>query len=100
MQSDLTTLLDPISSGANYKVEPNMKLVVLNAVAFAINFIVVGLSNFGVWGRTNADLSDSIPTLVTPIGYAFSIWGVIFISETIFVVWQSLPKKQKKSISP
>jgi hypothetical protein len=39
----------------------------------------------------NAVLSEKYQTLVTPIGWAFSIWGPIFISQAIFTVIQMLP---------
>ncbi|KAG5191764.1 hypothetical protein JKP88DRAFT_230700 [Tribonema minus] len=68
------------------------RAVTANVVAFALNFAVVGASNFGLWGKTNKDVSDSIPTLTTPAAYAFSIWGLIFTSETALVVWQALPR--------
>jgi hypothetical protein len=29
------------------------RAAIINAVAFAVNFAVVGLSNFGTWGKTN-----------------------------------------------
>jgi len=45
----------------------------------------------GVFGMTNTDLSKKYQTIVTPIGWAFSIWGPIFIWEGIFAVAQMVP---------
>lgn len=73
------------------------RLVTANVLAFILNFAVVGASNFGLWGKTNKDVSDSMPTLTTPAGYAFGIWGVIFTSETALVVWQALPRNSGKA---
>ena len=39
-------------------------------------------------GSSNSEISAKYPTLVTPSGWAFSIWGIIFLSEGASVVWQ------------
>jgi len=57
--------------------------------------LVNALSNiipFG--GQTNADISAKYPTLITPEGYAFSIWGVIYLTLAIFAVWQFFKGKE------
>jgi hypothetical protein len=41
--------------------------------------------------KNTAQISDVNPTLITPAGYVFSIWGVIYILLGIFVVFQALP---------
>jgi len=47
-------------------------------------------------GKTTAEVSDSYPTLVTPAGYVFSIWGVIYTLLLVFAVYQALPLKGEK----
>jgi benzodiazapine receptor len=42
-------------------------------------------------GVTPAEISDRYPTLVTPAGYAFSIWSLIFLGLTAFSIYQLLP---------
>jgi hypothetical protein len=39
----------------------------------------------------NVDASVKFQTLVTPAGYAFSIWAAIFAAELVFVIVQLLP---------
>ena len=39
----------------------------------------------------NAIISNANPTYVTPDGSTFSIWGFIYLFETMFVVYQALP---------
>ncbi|KAI2505001.1 hypothetical protein MHU86_9444 [Fragilaria crotonensis] len=39
----------------------------------------------------NVDASIKFQTLVTPVGYAFSIWAAIFTAELVFVIGQLLP---------
>ena len=46
------------------------------------------LSNTGVFGPTNGAISDQYPTLIVAAGYAFSIWGVIFLLDVIYGTWQ------------
>jgi hypothetical protein len=44
-------------------------------------------------GATVADVSDAYPTLFTPAGYAFSIWGLIYGSTLLYAVMALLPKQ-------
>lgn len=65
----------------------------MNVIAYAANTAVTfGIGSFGWFGtNTNTVLSQKYQTLVTPIGLTFSIWGIIFITQFIFVVVQLLP---------
>jgi hypothetical protein len=47
-------------------------------------------------GKNTADISDANLTLITPAGYVFSIWGVIYVLLGIFVIFQALPREKKK----
>jgi hypothetical protein len=47
-------------------------------------------------GRTTAEVSDLYPTLVTPAGNVFAIWGVIYALLLAFVVFQALPSQRRK----
>ena len=69
-----------------------------NIVAFAITVIVNSLAGSTklIGGRSTAQVSDMYPTLVTPAGYVFSIWGIIYILLGVFVVYQALPSQQGK----
>jgi benzodiazapine receptor len=69
----------------------------LNIFAFILTIVVNGLANSaGLNGRTTAEISDLYPTAVTPAGYVFSIWGVIYVLLLIFVVFQALPSQRGK----
>lgn len=69
-------------------------LQVGNLVAFISVLVVNSLSGGTriVGGRTTADVSAAYPTLLTPAGFTFSIWGVIYALLAAFVVFQLLPK--------
>ena len=78
----------------------------LNIIAYVLTVLVNSLagSTTILGGRNTAQVSDTNPTLVTPAGYVFSIWGVIYILLGVFVVFQALPaervKNFQKSIGP
>jgi hypothetical protein len=42
-------------------------------------------------GRDTGEISDSYPTLVTPAGYVFAIWGVIYLALIGYAIYQALP---------
>jgi len=70
---------------------PNVKFKILNLVMYILNFGVTYGSLTGIFGATNTALSLKYQTLVTPAGWAFSIWGPIFIWEGIFACFAFLP---------
>jgi benzodiazapine receptor len=57
-----------------------------------VNGLAGGTTIIG--GRSTAQISDANPTLVTPAGYVFSIWSIIYILLGIFVVYQALPTQK------
>ena len=63
--------------------------VVLAAAAQVVGAALypLGLAPMSVGGRT-----EPVSTPVVPAGYAFSIWGVIFVLGLVFAVWQALPR--------
>ena len=65
----------------------------LNIVAFILVVLVNSLagSTTLIGGQNTASVSDSNPTLVTPAGYVFSIWGAIYVLLGVFVIYQALP---------
>lgn len=42
---------------------------------------------------TPAEISDKYPTLLTPAGYAFSIWSIIYVGLIAFSIYQALPSQ-------
>ena len=69
-----------------------------NAIAFALTVLVNGLagSTTILGGKLTSQISDANATLITPAGYVFSIWGIIYILLGIFVVFQALPSQTGK----
>ena len=69
-----------------------------NIVAFVLTVIVNSLagSTTLLGGVNTAEISDSNPTLITPAGYVFSIWGIIYFLLGVFVIFQALPSQKEK----
>merc|ERR1711871_690977 len=49
-------------------------------------------------GKTNSEVSKEYRSIVTPAGWAFSIWSVIFVGELIFTIWQTCPGQRDSPI--
>lgn len=65
-------------------------LQVLNILFFAGMIAVNYLANTGIIaGETMSSVSEKYQNLFTPAGYAFSIWGLIYISLLGFVIYQA-----------
>ena len=69
-----------------------------NIIAFVFTVIINSLagSTTLIGGVNTAQISDSNPTLITPAGYVFAIWGVIYVLLGVFVIFQALPSQKEK----
>ena len=68
---------------------------ILNIVTLIIVLVVNTLaSTLPLNGMDTGQISDSIPSLFTPAGYVFSIWGVIYLALIAFAVYQALPAQR------
>jgi hypothetical protein len=66
----------------------NLALPILQPLAGAMAPV------FGI-GHTMAEMSSRSQTPVTPSGYAFAIWGVIFALAIAWGIWQFLPANRE-----
>jgi benzodiazapine receptor len=48
-------------------------------------------------GVTTGQISDSYPSLFTPPGYVFSIWGVIYALAIVFMIYQARPNQRNEA---
>ena len=61
---------------------------ILNMLALIATIIINYLSNTGIFnGETMATMSAKFQNLFTPAGYAFSIWGLIYLGLLGFVIY-------------
>ena len=66
-------------------------------VVFAVAQVVLsGLAGAGLLGgRTTGEIADDYPTYVGPAGYAFAIWGLIFLSCLAYAAYQASPDRRE-----
>ena len=75
--------------------ESATKRQITNIVALGAVLTINALANIlPINGRTAGEISDSFPSLFTPAGYVFSIWGLIYLLLIAFVVYQALPSQK------
>lgn len=65
-------------------------LVLLLSLAMPV---VSWLSQQGMFGPTNGAISDRHPTLIVAAGYAFAVWGLIFLWDVAFGAWQAFSRR-------
>lgn len=71
----------------------NLKQKIILVVAFLVTCIINGLTGAGKIGKSQKVMSDKYHTLITPPGYAFSIWGVIYFLWAVWMIIQCFPNK-------
>lgn len=76
--------------------KPITRLHMVNTAAYVINSGMTYASF--LFPNNNGDLSDKYQTIITPSGSAFSIWGVIFTWELVFIVAQFFPRYRGSKI--
>ena len=65
------------------------RLAVLNSISVILVIAVSYISQTGIInGNTMGSLSAEYYNLFTPAGYAFAIWGIIFLGLLIFSGYQ------------
>ena len=81
-----------IGSAITQRIFTNRPMAQRLAVIVAV-FVQIGagfLPRFGI-GEFVGTRSDAVRTLITPAGWAFAIWGPLFLLSIIFAIWQALP---------
>lgn len=72
----------------NQRIKQILVVVATFGVIFVNYFAARGFIN----QRTPEAISDKYPTLVTPSGYAFAIWSLIYLGLVVFSIYQALPQ--------
>ncbi|GLI62202.1 hypothetical protein VaNZ11_004793 [Volvox africanus] len=67
---------------------PPLLLRLTNLLGYLFLILVNVLSSVGALCGTNAEVSAKFPTPLTPAGWAFAIWGLIFALEGLGIVYQ------------
>jgi hypothetical protein len=67
--------------------------------AYAAVILVNVLSNvLPINGQSMVEISARYPSLFTPAGFTFSIWGVIYLLLLVYVVYQALPSQRQNPV--
>ena len=70
-----------------------------NILAFTLVIIINALANIiPLGGQGTGAVSAKYPSLFTPAGYTFSIWGLIYFALTAYVIYQALPAQRNNQL--
>jgi benzodiazapine receptor len=72
-----------------------MLTVLAIGVTIAVNALATLLP---LNGQTTGAISDRYPVLVTPAGYVFGIWGLIYLGLVVYAVYQALPAQRENPV--
>ena len=76
----------------------NNKLYLWNLFAYVLNVAVTYIVGLGFLNLpSNGELSLKYQTLVTPVGWAFAIWGIIFTLQAIWVLIPLFASQQRET---
>lgn len=74
-------------------------LQIANIVALIVTVVINYLSNTGIFNNsTMASVSARYENFFTPSGYAFSIWGLIYLLLAAFVIYQARGISGKREV--
>lgn len=77
----------------------NKTISILNLLSFVIVLIINALATFGLLGSSTKEISDSVDTLLMPIGLTFSIvWSCIYIMLIAYTIYQLINYKTDRSV--
>lgn len=79
----------------SYQRAPAQRIAIVLAVVWQIG--ATFLPQLGL-GEAIGDRSDSVRTLITPSGWAFAIWGPLFLGSAVFAIWQALPGQSRNEL--
>ncbi|MDX9970388.1 MAG: tryptophan-rich sensory protein [Candidatus Gracilibacteria bacterium] len=74
----------------------NLFIKILVAITYIAMIFVNFLANdLPINNRSTGQISDDYPNLFAPAGYAFSIWGLIYLLLGAYIVYQFINKNKK-----
>jgi hypothetical protein len=70
-----------------------------NIAAFILVIVFNWLANALPFNdQSQAEIAAKYPSLFTPAGFTFSIWGVIYLALLAFIVYQALPSQRQNPL--
>lgn len=73
------------------RILPIIALSAVLVVNFLANYLPIG-------GKRTGEVSEMHPTLFTPAGFTFSIWGVIYLFLIFYVVYQAFNRNKERHL--
>jgi len=81
-----------------YKKHKDWIIPVTQLICFILAIILNVLASTGILNNIGTgEISDGTPTLFTPAGYAFSIWGLIYFALAAYIVYALIPISRRRS---
>jgi archaellum component FlaF (FlaF/FlaG flagellin family) len=69
-----------------------------NILAFGLTLALNAMATrIPLGGQTPSEISANYPSLFTPAGFTFSIWGIIYLGLLLFIVYQALPGQKENA---
>ena len=70
-----------------------------NIIAFGLTIALNAMAtSIPLGGQTPPEISAKYPSLFTPAGFTFSIWGVIYLGLLLFIIYQALPGQRESAL--
>ena len=66
-------------------------------VAAGLQILTPLMPQLGI-GEPIGERSDAVRTLITPAGWAFSIWGALYFGSVVFAIYQALPSQRDNTL--
>ena len=73
-----------------------IKQILVIVATFGVIFVNYLAAKGFINHQTPQVISDKYPTLITPSGYAFAIWSLIYFGLIVFSIYQALPKNTER----
>lgn len=79
------------------RIEGHPAVVLAVILAALLQFLTTSLPALGI-GDPIGSQSNAVRTLITPAGWAFSIWGPLFAGTIIFAIYQARPSQRTNAL--
>jgi hypothetical protein len=77
---------------------PSQNAATVAVLLMAILQILTPLLPWLGVGEPIGSQSDNVRTLITPAGWAFTIWGPLYTGSLVFAIYQALPAQRDKAL--
>lgn len=74
-----------------------LKQILVVAATMGVIFVNWQARSGNIGNTTTGEISDKYPTFITPSGYAFAIWSLIYFGLVLFSIYQFLPAQRSNS---